>query len=217
MLSVRDSGIGMSPELLGARVRPVRSGRAHRSSTAPAASGIGLALVKRLAELHGGSVMAASEGAGRGAEFTVSLPAIEAPLAAEASIPARDDERKRHRILLIEDDEDARRNMHAALAMDGHEVCEAADGPSALRSAAQFKPEVAIIDVGLPGLNGFQVAESLRANPERLSMVMIALSGYSQTDSLRRARAAGFDEFVTKPIAPDRLTRLIDVALARRR
>ena len=215
VLSVRDSGIGMSPEL-AARVFDLYVQGERMLEHGAGGLGIGLALVKRLAELHGGSVTAASEGAGRGAEFTVSLPAIEAPLATDAAAPARDDERRRHRILLIEDDDDARRNLHAALALDGHEVCEAADGPAAIRSAAQFKPEVAIIDVGLPGLNGFQVAESLRANPERPPMILIALSGYSQTDSLRRARAAGFDEFVTKPIAPDRLARLIDVALARR-
>jgi CheY-like chemotaxis protein len=177
--------------------------------------GIGLALVKRLAELHGGSVTAASEGPGRGAEFIVSLPAIEEPMNAAPPALARTQERRGHRILLIEDDEDARRNLRAALALDGHEVREAADGPSAIRSAAEFHPEVAIVDVNLPGLNGFQVAETLRAAPERTPL-LIALTGYSRSDSLRRARAAGFDEFLTKPIAPERLTRLIDAALARR-
>ncbi|HEX6692443.1 MAG TPA: hybrid sensor histidine kinase/response regulator [Burkholderiales bacterium] len=216
VLRVRDSGIGMSQEL-AARVFDLFVQGERMLDHGAGGLGIGLALVKRLAELHGGSVTAASEGAGRGAEFTVALPAIEAPMAAALPARAHDDERRGHRILLIEDDEDARRNLHAALALEGHDVREAADGATAIRSAAQFKPEVAIIDVGLPGLNGFQVAESLRANPERPQMVLIALTGYSQTDSLRRARAAGFDEFVTKPIAPERLTRLIDAALARRR
>ena len=119
-------------------------------------------------------------------------------------------------LALHEQVEHARRNLRAALALDGHEVCEAADGSVALRCAAEFNPEVAIIDVGLPGANGFQVAESLRRAPGLPPMVLIALTGYTQPDALRRARAAGFDEYLTKPIEPDRLTRLIDVALARR-
>ena len=215
VLSVRDSGIGMSPEL-AARVFDLFVQGERAPERGAGGLGIGLALVELLAELHGGSVAAASEGNGRGAEFTVSLPAIEVPQVVAEQPPERRKERRRHRILLIEDDEDARRNLHAALALDGHEVCDAADGPAAIRSAEEFKPEVAIIDVGLPGLNGFQVAEALRVSAEQPPPVMIALSGYAQTDSLRRARAAGFDEFVTKPIAPDRLTRLIDAALARR-
>jgi signal transduction histidine kinase/ActR/RegA family two-component response regulator len=214
VLSVRDSGIGMPPELAAHVFDLFVQGERHRQLGG--SLGIGLALVKLLAELHGGTAVAASAGPGRGAEFTVTLPAIEAPMEFAAPPPPRDQERRGHRILLIEDDTDARRNLHAALALDGHEVYEAADGPAAIRSAAQFKPEVAIIDVGLPGLNGFQVAESLRGDAVRAPMVLIALTGYTQQDALRRARAAGFDEYLTKPIAPDRLTRLIDVALARR-
>jgi len=214
VLTVRDSGIGMAPELAAQVFDLFVQGERHRQLGG--SLGIGLALVKHLAELHGGSAAAASAGPGLGAEFTVALPVIEAP--AEQPAPRGDRRRlgRGHRILLIEDDEDTRRNLHAALALDGHEVCEAADGPAAIRSAAQFKPEVAIIDVGLPGLNGFQVAESLRGGAARAPMVLIALTGYTQPDALRRARAAGFDEYLTKPIAPDRLTRLIDVALARR-
>jgi CheY-like chemotaxis protein len=172
--------------------------------------------VKLLAELHGGSATAASAGPGKGAEFTVTLPVIEAPEQPAPQPAERRRHGRSHRILLVEDNEDARRNLHAALALDGHQVCEAADGSVALRRAAEFNPEVAIIDVGLPGANGFQVAESLRRAPGLAPMVLIALTGYTQPDALRRARAAGFDEYLTKPIEPDRLTRLIDVALARR-
>jgi signal transduction histidine kinase/CheY-like chemotaxis protein len=214
VLSVRDSGIGMAPELAERVFDLFVQGERHRQLGG--SLGIGLALVKLLAELHGGTAVAASGGPGRGAEFTVTLPAIEAPEEHAARTPPRSDERHGRRILLVEDDDDARRNLHAALELDGHQVWEASDGAGAISSAAQFKPEVAIIDVGLPGLNGFEVAERLRGDAARAPMVLIALTGYTQTDALRRARAAGFDEFVTKPIAPDRLTRLIDVALARR-
>jgi signal transduction histidine kinase/ActR/RegA family two-component response regulator len=216
VLSVRDSGIGMPPDLAARVFDLFVQGERHREHGGGAGLGIGLALVKLLAELHGGSATAASAGPGRGAEFTVSLPASEAP--AEQAAPRGDRRRqgRSHRILLVEDNEDARRNLCAALTLDGHEVCEAADGSAALRSAALFNPEVAIIDVGLPGQNGFQVAETLRRAPQYAPMVLIALTGYTQPDAPRRARAAGFDEYLTKPIEPDRLTRLIDVALARR-
>jgi signal transduction histidine kinase len=214
VLTVRDSGIGMPPDLAARVFDLFVQGERHRQLGG--SLGIGLALVKLLAELHGGTAVATSAGPGLGAEFTVTLPAIEAPMELAAPPPPRDDTRRGHRILLIEDDDDARRYLRAALALDGHEVCEAADGPAGIRSAAQFNPDVAVIDVGLPGLSGFQVAETLRGGAVRAPMVLIALTGYTQPDALRRARAAGFDEYLTKPIAPDRLTRMIDVALARR-
>jgi signal transduction histidine kinase/ActR/RegA family two-component response regulator len=210
VLSVQDSGIGMEPDLAARVFDLFVQGQAGKGGL-----GVGLALVKRLAELHGGNAAAASEGSGRGSQFTVSIPAIEVPAQPQPAAPLRAEaERRRHRILLIEDDEEARRNLHAALVFDGHQVLEAADGESGLLSAGEFKPEVAIIDVGLPGLDGFQVAKVLRADAD--PAVLIALTGYTQPDALRRARAAGFDEYVTKPIAPDRLARLIDAALARR-
>jgi signal transduction histidine kinase/ActR/RegA family two-component response regulator len=214
LLSVRDSGVGMAPEL-AARVFDlfVQGEREHGRG----GLGIGLALVKQLAELHGGSAAAVSAGLGRGAEFIVSLPAIEAPAEQAAPPPpARKATRGGHRILLIEDHDDTRRNLCAALALDGHQVREAADGNAAIRSAAEFNPEVAIIDVGLPGPNGFQVAQTLRG-ASGTPIVLIALTGYTQPDALRRAREAGFDEYVTKPIAPERLSRLIEATLARRR
>jgi signal transduction histidine kinase/ActR/RegA family two-component response regulator len=215
LLTVRDSGVGMAPDL-AARVFDLFVQGEHEHGRG--GLGIGLALVKQLAELHGGSAAAASAGPGRGAQFTVTLPAIEAPAEQPTPPPlARQAARQGHRILLIEDNEDTRRNLSAALALDGHQVREAADGDAALRSAAEFSPEVAIIDVGLPGPNGFQVAETLRNASSRAPMVLIALTGYTQPDALRRARAAGFDEYLTKPIAPDRLSRLIDATLARRR
>jgi signal transduction histidine kinase/ActR/RegA family two-component response regulator len=213
LLCVRDTGVGMAPEL-AARVFDlfVQGEREHGRG----GLGIGLALVKQLAELHGGTAAAASAGPGRGAEFTVSLPAIEAPAEQPAPLPARKPARGGHRILLIEDNDEARRNLCAALSLDGHQVREAADGNAAIRSAAEFSPEVAIIDVGLPGPNGFQVAETLRG-ASGAPIVLIALTGYTQPDALRRAREAGFDEYLTKPIAPDRLSRLIEATLARRR
>jgi CheY-like chemotaxis protein len=216
VLQVRDTGMGMSADLAG-RVFDLFVQGERALDRSLGGLGIGLTLVKRLAELHGGTAVAASEGPGKGSIFTVSLPAIEAPAAeprAAAAVP--EVPRRHHRILVIEDNDDARRTLSLALQMNGHQVYAAPDGKAGLRSADEFDPEVAVIDIGLPGVNGFQVGETLRRAPAHEAMVLIALTGYGQPDSLRRARDAGFDEYITKPIEPDRLMRLIDVAWAAR-
>jgi DNA-binding response OmpR family regulator len=150
-----------------------------------------------------------------GSIFSVSLPAIEAPMQAAAPQPApAESPRRLHKILLIEDNDDARRTLSLALQMSGHQVYAAPDGQAGIETADAVDPEVAVIDIGLPGISGYQVGEDLRRKPAHESMVLIALTGYGQPDSLRRARDAGFDEYITKPIEPDRLMRLIDVACA---
>ncbi len=210
VLRVRDTGIGMSPELV-ARVFDLFT--QGEGPARQAGLGIGLALVRHLAELHGGKAFAASAGPGEGSIFTVTLPAIEAqpavPAAASSIAP-----QARHSILLVEDDVDARSAMLEALRLDGHRVYQANDGESGIRAATAVRPDVAIIDIGLPGRDGYEVASALRQTLAPPEMVLIAVTGYEQPDSMRRARAAGFDEYVTKPIAPDRLVRLIDAALA---
>ena len=211
VLRVRDSGAGMPAELVAKVFDLFVQGE---ESSRQAGLGIGLTLVRHLAELHGGKAFAASAGPGQGSTFTVTLPAIEA----QAAPTARDEvtpSPAQHRILLVEDNADARNTMFEALRLDGHSVYEAADGESGIEAAATVKPDVAIIDIALPDRDGYQVASALRtrARPE---MVLIAVTGYEQPDSMRRAREAGFDEYVTKPIAPDRLVRLIDAAFAAR-
>jgi len=214
VLRVRDNGIGMSPEL-AARVFDLFVQGEEPGRRGAAGLGIGLALVKHLAELHGGKAFAASSGPGQGSIFTVSLPAIEAHAAQAAAAVAAAPE-SRHRILLVEDNADTRETMVAALELDGHKVYEAVDGNAGMRTIAEVKPDVAVIDIGLPGLNGYEVASALRRDPECQKMVLVAITGFEQPDSLRRAREAGFDEYVTKPIPPDRLVRLIDAAFAAR-
>jgi len=215
LLQVRDSGMGMSPDL-AARVFDLFVQGETSLDRSLGGLGIGLTLVKRLAELHGGTAAAASEGPGKGSVFSVSLPAIEAPLQAPAAqaAPAEPAPRRLHKILLIEDNDDARRTLSLALQMNGHQVYAAPDGKVGIETADAVDPEVAVIDIGLPGINGYQVGEDLRRKPAHESMVLIALTGYGQPDSLRRARDAGFDEYITKPIEPERLMRLIDVACA---
>lgn len=213
LLRVKDSGIGMSPELAQRVFDLFVQGEQPREG---GGLGIGLTLVKHLAELQGGKAFAASNGPGQGSVFTVSLPVTEASATAQVRPAARPAGRSRHKIVLIEDNEDARRTLMTALSMDGHEVFEAADGDAGILAVTQVNPDVAIVDVGLPGLNGYQVAQKLRARHGDDNMLLIALTGFGQPDSLRRAHEAGFDEYVTKPIAPERLVRLMDVALAAR-
>ena len=212
VLRVRDNGVGMSPEL-AARVFDLFVQGDDPGKRRVAGLGIGLALVKHLAELHGGKVFAASSGPGQGSIFTVSLAAIEPRPEAAAPVAAAPE--SRHRILVVEDNVDSRESMVAALQLDGHRVYEAADGNAGIRAVAELKPEVAVIDLGLPGLDGYEVASTLRQDPACQEMVLVAITGFEQPDSLRRARAAGFDDYVSKPIPPDRLVRVIDAAFSR--
>ena len=164
--------------------------------------GIGLALVKRLTEMHGGTITARSDGRGKGAIFTVELPAVERK-AARAAAPELSSPSSR-RILIIEDNDDARAMLREALALSGHEVTEARDGASGLASAARQRPDVAVIDIGLPDIDGYEVARRLRASIDG-HISLIALTGYGQTEDRRRAHDAGFQLHLTKPIELGRL------------
>ena len=170
--------------------------------------GIGLALVKRLTELHGGSVSAQSAGPGRGTTFTVRLPAVQAPAdAREPSAPAPAPSPRR--VLIIEDNDDTRQMLHEVLEMSGHVVREARDGASGLALAGEARPDVALIDIGLPDFDGYEVARRLRAAPGGRRMGLIALTGYGQAEDQQRAYDAGFDAHLTKPVAPERLKQVM--------
>jgi signal transduction histidine kinase/CheY-like chemotaxis protein len=204
VLEVADEGAGLSPDLLP-RVFDlfVQGERALDRRTG--GLGIGLTLVKRLAELHGGRVAADSAGPGRGSRFTVTLPAVGPRNQATASTATPPPSRAGRRLLLIEDNDDAREMMRAALEHYGYAVTEAADGAAGLEAAAIAVPDAVVIDLGLPGLDGYEVARQLRAMPAMASAVLVALTGYGQAEARQRALDAGFDEHLTKPVAPDRL------------
>jgi CheY-like chemotaxis protein len=166
--------------------------------------GIGLSVVKALVELHGGSVEAQSAGLGRGSQFAVHLPSlaqapkVERPTAApsemrRADLPAR--------VLLVEDNRDIARVMAALVKRCGHEPRIAHDGAEALELAHKFHPHVALLDIGLPGMSGHDLARCLRDDQELRGMRLIALTGYGQDEDRRRSREAGFDEHLTKPIS----------------
>ncbi|MGE5639764.1 MAG: ATP-binding protein [Clostridia bacterium] len=213
VLRVRDTGVGMSVELTSKVFELfVQAEGAQRRG---GGLGIGLTLVRHLAELHGGKVFAASSGAGEGSVFTLVLPAIEAAEEPASALPVTV-QHARRRILLVEDHAETRSALFAALQLDGHRVYEAADGGAGLRAAQAVKPEVAVIDIGLPDIDGYEVASALRADPQRDEMVLIAVTGFERPETQRLAREAGFDDYVAKPVAPDQLARLIEAAFSRR-
>jgi CheY-like chemotaxis protein/anti-sigma regulatory factor (Ser/Thr protein kinase) len=208
-LSVRAEGDAavLCVEDEGAGIPPADSQRVFdvfvQGSHGQGGMGIGLALVKRLAELHGGSVRVASEGADRGAAFTVRLPAMSAPPTQPSSAPLR--RPGALSVLLVEDNDDAREMLKATLASNGHEVRVARDGASGLALAAASPPDVALIDVGLPDMDGYEVARRLRAARGGRRLGLVAITGFGRPEDQQRAFDAGFDAHLTKPVTPDRL------------
>ncbi len=207
VIRVKDNGVGLPGELLHRAFDPfIRADWSLAKNKG--GLGLGLTLVRKLAEMHGGSVEARSNGLGKGSEFIVRLPArpdLGAPTLTAAAAPARP---KRHRrILLVEDNADAAELMAEHLMLVGHAVTVAHDGPSGLAAAERVHPEIALLDIGLPGLDGYEVARRLHA---RDGPVLVALSGYGQEEYKSRAREAGFFRHLTKPVDPDALERLID-------
>ncbi len=205
-LRVEDNGIGISADFLP-RVFDIFVQGAAPLDRLQSGLGIGLTLVKRLVELQEGSVEVKSEGQGAGTVVTVRFPATAT--ATKATEEPRPPEGAARRILIVEDNDDAREMLRALLELSHHTVCEATDGPGAIEAAGRFQPEVAIIDVGLPGLDGYAVARSLRASPETKRARLVALTGYGSPKDAVRAREAGFDAHLVKPVDPGRLAEVL--------
>ncbi len=178
--------------------------------------GIGLALVRALADLHGGSVTAESAGIGKGASFTLRLPQAPAPADAdvEATAPAAIPVRP-HRVLVVDDNRDAADMLGTLLTTSGHHVRVAYDGVTALQEAAAFRPEFGLLDIGMPGMDGYQLAQRLRDAPGGAELVLVAVTGWGQVGDRRRALASGFDAHLTKPVAPEALEALFSARAPR--
>ncbi len=209
-LSVCDEGIGVPPDLLPRVFDLFVQGR-RTIDRADGGLGLGLTIVRRLVELHGGSVTAASAGPGRGSTFTISLPAAPVVEAAPAAAPAP--ARAGTRVLIVDDNRDAAELLAEALTFSGHDTRLAHDGPTALELAETFQPEVGLLDIGLPVMDGYDLARRLRAIPGGGAMKLVALTGYGQESDRRLSREAGFDEHLVKPTDLDALeatiTRLV--------
>jgi CheY-like chemotaxis protein/two-component sensor histidine kinase len=205
-LAVKDDGQGIAPELLPRLFQPFVQGE-QTLDRAEGGLGLGLALVRRLALLHGGTLTAESEGSGRGSCFTLRLPRAEAPARALERAPEGGAARKR-RMLIVDDEPDARESLGALLRLEGHEVLAAGDGAAGLQVLAEARPEVALVDIGLPGMDGYEVARRARALDA--SLRLIAVTGYGQRQDREKAHAAGFDAHLTKPFSYEELLRALE-------
>jgi PAS domain S-box-containing protein len=197
LLRVRDTGVGIDPAVLPRLFEAFAQADATLDRSR-GGLGLGLALVKRLAELHGGSVSARSDGAGCGAEFEVRLP-LSTRGAECAPEPERVASGRGRRVLVIDDNVDAAETLRDVLEMSGHSVAVAHHGPAALALARTFAPDAVLCDIGLPGMDGYAVARAFRADAERGGVLLVALTGYALPEDLRRAAEAGFDVHLAKP------------------
>jgi two-component system, sensor histidine kinase len=206
---VADTGAGIRADLLG-RIFDLFVQEPQALDRARGGLGLGLTLVKRLVELHGGSVAATSEGPGLGSEFTVRIPALieEGGRDGVAPAPPPPNDRRR-RVLIVEDSADARESLRLLLEMAGHEVDTSEDAVDTLEKVKVFQPDVALIDIGLPGMDGYRLAQALRERPHARPLRLIALTGYGQAEDRRKALDAGFDLHLTKPVDPDHLRDVI--------
>ena len=211
VLRVRDSGEGIRADLLD-RIFDLFVQEPQALDRTRGGLGLGLTLVRRLVELHGGSVAVASEGPGRGSEFSIRLPRL-----AEADVPAPAREvglgpaaPRPRRVLIVEDNADARESLSLLLRLSGHEVETSENAMEGLEKLAAFAPDVMLVDVGLPGMDGYDLARRVRQRPAARGVALVALTGYGQIEDRRRAKEAGFDVHLTKPVEPDRLRKVLD-------
>jgi CheY-like chemotaxis protein len=207
MLRIRDSGVGIAPELLPHVFEMFTQGP-RTLDRAQGGLGLGLTLAQRLVLAHGGRVVATSPGPSRGSTFTVHLQRVDAK---EIATPVDDAYGSglapSRRILIIEDNHDAREALHLHLQIAGHEVHAAATGLEGIRMAAHLKPEIVLLDIGLPGLDGYEVAEQLRMADDGVRL--IAITGYAQPEARERARKSGIEQYLVKPIEASELERLL--------
>jgi CheY-like chemotaxis protein len=200
-LSVRDSGQGIGPDVLP-HIFEVFTQADQSLDRSQGGLGIGLAVVKGLVEMHGGEVRAESKGEGEGAEIILLLPAeVGARIKARpADAAGAHEEAAARRILVVEDNADAAATMRDFLELSGHEVELASSGTDGVKAALRFHPEIVLCDLGLPGMDGYQVAAALKQDPDTASAKLIAVTGYGRDEDRRKSKEAGFDQHLTKPV-----------------
>jgi signal transduction histidine kinase/ActR/RegA family two-component response regulator len=205
-IMVKDDGQGIAPELLASLFEPFVQG-AQPVDGMQGGLGLGLALVDRLASLHGGGIEARSEGPGKGSAFILSLPAAEKPRAARKSSSGAG--RAKQRILVVEDEDDSRECLRLLLESDGYDVAFAEDGAHGLAQFSSFRPDVALVDIGLPGMDGYELVRRARRLPGGKEIPIIAITGYGGDKHRQQALKAGFDLHITKPLSHEELMRAL--------
>jgi CheY-like chemotaxis protein/nitrogen-specific signal transduction histidine kinase len=215
VVSISDDGAGISdevlPQVFDRFTHFTRNGNANRD--AHVGLGIGMTLARRLIELHGGQIAVHSDGPGEGSTFIVQLNLAHvqavraAPTSSESTVS--DPARSSARVLIVDDNRDAAQSLALMLDLEGHEVRTAADGLEALEVAEAFRPKVVLLDIGMPGIDGYETARRLRARPWAKSTLLCAQTGWGQEDDKRMARSAGFDRHLVKPVDPEELNRIL--------
>jgi len=213
IVAVRDNGVGIAPTQL-ARIFDMFVQLERPAESAAGGLGIGLTLVKRLVEMHGGTIEARSSGANRGSEFVVRLPALVLP---EGRDPGREERRQgrpaqRLRILIADDNRDAAESLALMLECLGHEVFTVHDGAAAVETAASTAPDIALLDVGMPVIDGLEAGRRIRANAKGRKLLLVAITGWGQEEDRRRSSAAGFDDHLVKPVDPAVLEAVLERA-----
>ncbi|MCE9525409.1 MAG: PAS domain S-box protein [Planctomycetales bacterium] len=212
VLRIRDNGIGIAPDMLP-HVFELFVQADHTTTKAQGGLGIGLTLVKNLTEMHGGSIVAHSAGLGKGCEFELRLPLLLAKRSVSVAIPAESRRPGKspqgHRLLVVDDNRDSAMTLALLLRLKGHEVQVAHDGMSAIELARSYGPKLVFLDLGMPGMDGYEVARRMRQQPGLENVVLAAVTGWGQQEDRRRTADAGFDHHLVKPLEPMELDRLL--------
>jgi CheY-like chemotaxis protein len=212
VIRVRDNGVGIRPEMLTRVFEPFFQ-IDQSNDRSQGGLGIGLTLVKQIVEIHGGTVTAASDGLGKGCEFTVRLPVARGSAIPAAGRPEGEVEggmtTPRSRILVVDDLRDSTDSLAMMLRAKGHDVRTAYDGYEAVEIALQYRPDVVILDIGMPRLNGYDAARMIREQSGGDSPMLIALTGWGHDENRLRTKEAGFDHHLVKPVDPAVLTKLL--------
>jgi CheY-like chemotaxis protein len=209
VLRVRDTGVGLAPELLP-RIFDLFTQANRTLDRAQGGLGIGLSLVQKLVELHGGKVAAHSAGLGQGSEFVVRLPALSSAGEPIAPIEVAQRSGKTSRVLVVDDNVDAADMLVMMLQMFGHEVKAAYSGQAALETVVEFQPDFILLDIGLPDMNGYEVAQHVRQQQQIKNVSVFAMTGYGQDSDRQRSEEAGIDLHLIKPVDPKKLQDLLE-------
>ena len=215
VISVKDNGIGIPANMLSA-IFEMFTQVASSIDRAHGGLGIGLTLARQLAQMHGGRIEARSDGFGHGSEFLVTLPILDTPKSPETTQPSISPSGTRRRVMIADDNIDAAQMLSYLLDMIGFEVRTAADGIEALQLFEEYQPEVALLDIGMPGMSGYEVASAIRSLPIGKQTLLVAVSGWGQESDRRASAAAGFDHHLTKPVDFDSLQATIETAMSRK-
>jgi len=216
VIRVKDSGVGIAPDLLP-QIFDLFTQAQRTLDRSQGGLGIGLTVVRKVIEMHGGTTEAHSSGLGRGSEFIVRLPAERSP--AQVKIPGakRAQPGQTWRVLIVDDNADSADSIAAILETSGHEVEVAYSAQKALEMAVEHQPDIVLLDIGLPDMDGYEVAKHLRQTPELKEMRLIAITGYGQESDRQRSREAGFDEHLVKPVEWQKLEELLASLMKRPR